>query len=203
MTFTVGGGHAINLGGFAVAGNGLNGLSLPFGQFGLIALGSGGGNHHPIIQDFSVSGTVPVMGLSDTAASGLTGWLNWAGQARVTSDFTVTSSTVLVNVTGLSVNVLAGRTYVFETELYVTRCRCWQALRRQSLARLGLTSIQYTGYTIADNAIKGKTNATALATAVGSTVTTETSGIIVRTWVLIRDTPPAHSQFTMAQIYYH
>jgi hypothetical protein len=41
------------------------------------------------------------------------------------------------------------------------------------------TNIQYTGYTIADNAIKGKTNATALGTAVGSTLTTETSGILV------------------------
>ena len=38
------------------------------------------------------------------------------------------------------------------------------------------TSIEYIGYTVADNAIKGKTDATALGATVGSTPT-ETAGI--------------------------
>ena len=104
---------------------------------------------------------------------------NWGGQARVTSDFTVTSSTALTNVTGLSVTVQAGRTYTFETEFFVTDAAAG-GVQAAIAGTATATAIQYTGYTIADNAIKAKTNATALATAVGSTVTTETSGIIVR-----------------------
>jgi hypothetical protein len=107
------------------------------------------------------------------------GWIQWGGQARVTSDFSVTSSTVLTNVTGLSVSVQAGRTYAFESELYVTDAAAG-GVQAAIAGTATATAIQYTGYTIADNAIKGKTNATALATAVGSTVTTETSGIVVR-----------------------
>jgi hypothetical protein len=107
------------------------------------------------------------------------GWLNYAGQTRVTSDFTVTSSTALTNVTGLSVSVQAGRTYAFEAELYVTDAAAG-GVQAAIAGTATATAIQYTGYTIADNAIKGKTNATALATAVGSTTTTETAGIVVR-----------------------
>lgn len=100
-------------------------------------------------------------------------------KGRVSSDFTVTSSTALVDVTGLSAQIIAGRTYKFETELFVTDAAAGgikAAIAGTALA----TAIQYTGYAIADNAIKGKTNATALATTVASTLTTETSGIVVR-----------------------
>lgn len=109
----------------------------------------------------------------------LGGFIQWSGLTRVTSDFSVTSSTALVNVTGLSVSLSAGRTYQFETELYVTDAAAG-GVQAAIAGTATATAIQYTGYTIADNAIKGKTNATALATAVGSTVTTETAGIIVR-----------------------
>lgn len=119
-----------------------------------------------------------VIQIGDGAADA-NGWLNWGGQARVTSDFPITSSTVLTNVTGLSVNVAAGRTYYFEAELYVTDAAAG-GVQAAIAGTATATAIQYTGYTIADNAIKAKTNATALATAVGSTLTTETSGIIVR-----------------------
>jgi hypothetical protein len=79
----------------------------------------------------------------------------------------------------LSVNVAAGRTYTFETELFVTDAAAG-GVQAAIAGTATATAIQYTGYTIADNAIKGKTNATALGTAVGSTTTTETSGIVVR-----------------------
>jgi hypothetical protein len=119
-----------------------------------------------------------VISLAKTAGS-LDGWIQWGGQARVTSDFSVTSSTALTNVTGLSVAVQAGRSYSFEAELYVTDAAAG-GVQAAIAGTATATAIQYTGYTIADNAIKGKTNATALATAVGSTVTTETAGIVVR-----------------------
>lgn len=144
------------------------------------------------LSDSTTPGTVAAVaiGLSATGVleinqgervsiGGVYGWLNYEGQQRVTSDFSVTSSTVLVNVTGLSVQVAAGRTYMFETELQVTDAAAG-GVQAAIAGTCTATAIQYTGYTIADNAIKAKTNATALATAVGSTLTTETSGIIVR-----------------------
>jgi hypothetical protein len=48
------------------------------------------------------------------------GWMQWAGQKRVASDFDTGNSTTLANITGLSVAVAAGRTYSFVAELYTT-----------------------------------------------------------------------------------
>jgi hypothetical protein len=48
------------------------------------------------------------------------GWANWAGEARVTSDVVISSSTTLANVAGLSVNLQAGRTYSIEAEIFWT-----------------------------------------------------------------------------------
>lgn len=110
--------------------------------------------------------------------SDTSGWFNYGGQKRVTSDFSVTSSTALTDITGLSVNVAAGRTYTFEARLMVTDAAAG-GVQAAINGTCTATAIQYTGWTIADNAIKGKTNATALNTAVGSTTTTETSGIVV------------------------
>jgi hypothetical protein len=107
------------------------------------------------------------------------GWLNYAGQTRVTADVAFTSTTTLAAITGLSVNVQAGRTYAFEAELYVTDASSG-GVQAAIAGTCTATAIQYTGYTIADDAIEGKANATALGTAVGSTQTIETTGIIVR-----------------------
>lgn len=120
-----------------------------------------------------------VLAVGTGALANADGFIQWGGQKRVTSDFAVTSSTALTNVTGLSVSVQAGRTYTFEAELYVTDAAAG-GVQAAIAGTATATAIQYTGYTIADNAIKAKTNATALATAVGSTVTTETAGIVVR-----------------------
>lgn len=106
-------------------------------------------------------------------------WIAPGKGITVTSDFSVTSSTTLVNVTGLSFDVLASHTYSFEAELFVTDAATG-GVKAAIAGTATATAIQYTGYTIADNSIKAKTNATALATAVGSTLTTETSGIVVR-----------------------
>jgi len=54
-------------------------------------------------------------GLLDVTA----GYINWVGQKRVTTQFDKTNSAALATVTGLSVNVEAGRSYYFEAHLYV------------------------------------------------------------------------------------
>jgi hypothetical protein len=47
------------------------------------------------------------------------GWFVQGGIKRVSAQFDKASSTTLANVTGLSVNVIAGRTYSFEANLFV------------------------------------------------------------------------------------
>jgi len=49
-----------------------------------------------------------------------TDFYTWAGGKRVTADFSKSLDTTLANVTGLSVNVTAGRTYSFEAILHTT-----------------------------------------------------------------------------------
>lgn len=128
--------------------------------------------------DTSVARIAAGVVAASAADASPSGFIQWAGQKRVTSDFSRTSSTALTNVTGLSVNVQAGRTYSFEAWL-----DCTDAAAGGVQAAIGgtatATSIAYIGYTVADNAIKGKANATALGTAVGSTTTTETTGIVI------------------------
>jgi hypothetical protein len=96
------------------------------------------------------------------------------GQARVAADFPVTSSNVLVNVTGLSVNVAAGRVYAFEAKLLCTDAAAG-GVQAAINGTATATAIIYEGYTQDANTIKGQVQATALGTAVGSTTTTGTT----------------------------
>jgi hypothetical protein len=160
------------------------GMALFGGNNAVLRVGNGLGrvsfiNGATDTAGIGANSTAPVLNFNDGTNWNNNGWFNYAGQARVTADFTVTSSTTLTNVTGLSVTVQAGRTYHFEAGLYVTDAAAG-GVQAAIAGTATATAIQYVGYTIADNAIKAKTNATALATAVGSTVTTETTGIIVR-----------------------
>jgi hypothetical protein len=149
--------------------------SLGFGTTKIIGIGTGANT-----PDTAFSRVVAgVMAFGNGTLGNTSGWLQWGGQARVTADFSVTSSVTLVNVTGLTVNVAAGRTYHFETELYVTDAAAG-GVQAAIAGTATATAIQYTGYTIDNNAIKGQTNATALATAIGSTITVFTAGIVVR-----------------------
>jgi hypothetical protein len=54
-------------------------------------------------------------GLLDVTA----GYINWVGQKRVTVQFDKTNDAALANITGLSVNVEAARSYYFEAHLFV------------------------------------------------------------------------------------
>lgn len=55
---------------------------------------------------------------ADSSGVANAGWFTDAGLKRVATQFDKTSSTALANITGLSVNVEAGRTYSFEAVLY-------------------------------------------------------------------------------------
>lgn len=60
-----------------------------------------------------------VVAISNSSSSHtVSGWLQWAGEARVSSDFSATSNTTLANVTGLSVTLLGSRKYSFHIPLF-------------------------------------------------------------------------------------
>jgi hypothetical protein len=98
--------------------------------------------------------------------------------ARVANDFPVTSSAVLINVTGLSVNVAAGLTYYFEAYLTCTDAAAG-GVKAAIAGTATATTIIYDGWLTDSNTILGQTNATSLATAVASSITTATSGLVI------------------------
>lgn len=102
------------------------------------------------------------------------GWFNYAGQTRVTSDFNASTSS-LINVTGLSVPLAAGRSYQFEAVLFCTDAAAGGVQAAINGSVLTATNIIYEGYTLDSNTVKGQTQATALGTAVASTTTTGTT----------------------------
>src|SRR5262249_22968636 len=61
-----------------------------------------------------------VLTLTDANATNNTGWLQWAGQTRITADVSFTSTVTLGALATLSVALQAGRTYIFEAELPFT-----------------------------------------------------------------------------------
>jgi hypothetical protein len=112
-------------------------------------------------------------------AGSATGFMQASGQTRVTADVSVTSSVALANVAGLSVNVIAGRTYAFEAYLSCT-CAAAGGVKAAIGGTCTATSIIYDGWALDTNAIKGQANSTALGGAVASTVTTATAGVVIQ-----------------------
>ncbi len=121
-----------------------------------------------------------VVGFCSGNANTLTGWMQWTGQTRVTADVTFTSTTALATVTGLSVNVQAGRTYVFEAHLSFTDAAAG-GIQAAISGTATATDIRYDGFIVdsAANGIKGNTQAAALGTAVASSTTTGTAGCVI------------------------
>jgi Repeat of unknown function (DUF5907) len=107
------------------------------------------------------------------------GWMQWAGQARVTADVNSNNTTALAIATGLTVALTAGRTYSFDVDLSFT-CTAAQGIRAAVVASGGLTAtaIVYDGWIIdsAANGTKGNAQATALGTVVANAATTGTAG---------------------------
>jgi len=106
-----------------------------------------------------------VVRIGDGAAN-TNGWMQWAGQARVTTQFDKTNNT-LGNVTGLTVNVQAGRTYESSATLYTTS-NIAAGVQAAIAGTCTATAIIYEGETTAAAAVGAQTRATALATAVGA-----------------------------------
>jgi hypothetical protein len=118
-----------------------------------------------------------VVEFTDGTTGNTNGWMQWQGEARVTADVAFTSTTTLANITGLTVNVAAGRTYSFQVEISWTDA----AAGGIQLAMSGTataTNIIYDGWIVdsAANGIKGNAQATALGTAVANAATTGTAG---------------------------
>lgn len=121
-----------------------------------------------------------VLSFSD-GTTNAAGWMQWAGELRVTSDVTYTSTTVLATVTGLSVALTAGRTYGFDVYLSFTDAAAG-GIQAAMVATGGLTAtaIEYDGYIIDSgaNGIKGNAQAAALGGVVASATTTGTAGLV-------------------------
>lgn len=93
-------------------------LYTPDNELDLGALGTTG------VVNVYTTGTPssPVLAGTFDASQNLTvtGYVKYAGQKIVGTPFAVTSSVTLANITGLSVNVTAGKNYVFTGTLYTT-----------------------------------------------------------------------------------
>jgi len=90
-----------------------------------------------------------------------------SAERRVSTQFDKTSSATLSDVTGLSVNVAAGRTYRFEAYLYTTS-NVAGGVKFAIAGTATATNIIYQATNVSANTLVGTTaRATALATAVG------------------------------------
>jgi hypothetical protein len=89
-----------------------------------------------------------------------------AGQSRVSAQFDKNASTALGNVTGLTVNVAAGKTYYFRAKLILT-CAAAGGCKIAIAGTATATTINYTGSSWTATALAAA-NATALGTAVGA-----------------------------------
>jgi hypothetical protein len=105
--------------------------------------------------------------------------MQWGGQARVTGDFSgASSNTTPANITGLSVNVQAGRTYSFRAYLSCADTAA-AGLRAAIGGTCTATNIIYDGWMRDTNTLKGTANATALGGVVANATTTATTGLII------------------------
>jgi hypothetical protein len=121
-----------------------------------------------------------IVEVNNGTAGTLTGtYLHWGGQTRVTADFSVTSSVALVNVTGLSATVAAGRTYSFDVYLSCT-CAAAGGVKAAIAGTCTATNVIYDGWALDTNAIKGQANSVALGGTVASSVTTATTGVVIQ-----------------------
>jgi len=130
--------------GWSPSGNPTNGIDTGTSRIaaGVVAVGNGTGGDH-------------------------TGFLQWGGQGRVTSDFNTGNTTTLANITGLSVTVAAGRTYTFEADLYTTS-NVAAGVKFAIAGTATATSIVYEAIVNDPAPAAAQTRAAALATTVGA-----------------------------------
>jgi hypothetical protein len=95
-------------------------------------------------------------------------------QARVSTQFDVTSNNTLANVTGLSVSLIAGRTYSLRAILYVTSNASGGAKVAVS-GTATATAIRYRAKTFTSTTLSTHDQATTLGTAVGASTSAVTA----------------------------
>lgn len=96
-----------------------------------------------------------------------TGWLQQVDlKSRVSTQFDKTSNTTLANITGLTADLTAGKTYKFEAVLYTSSANTG-GVKFAIAGTATATSIIYEDVVIDANVNAAQTRATALATAVG------------------------------------
>lgn len=94
----------------------------------------------------------------------------WDGFARCSSQTDVTGSGTLANVTGLALNLAAGRTYQFSSVLF-TQSSSASGVKFAVSGTCTATAIIYEGLTVDGTAISARTRATTLGSTVGNTNT--------------------------------
>lgn len=117
-----------------------------------------------------------VVGAGVGTAGTANGWFVDSRTSRVSTQFDSTLSTTLANVTGLSVSVLAGRTYSFDATLY-TSSNVAGGIQAAIAGTATATAVIYEGYNINGATLNGQTRATSLGTAVAAT-TAVTSAMV-------------------------
>lgn len=115
----------------------------------------------------------------NSGTQGTLRWLNWAGEAYVTTDASASASTTLTDISGLSVTLQNGRKYSFEAQLPFT-CAAAGGIKASIAGTASANNVRFNGYIVdsAANGIKGNTQASALGTTVASATTTGTDGIV-------------------------
>lgn len=114
----------------------------------------------------SRGGAANVLAFGNGNATDTSAYFRYGGQSRVSSQFDKTSSTALANITGLSVNVAAGRTYEFRATLYTTSA-VTGGVKAAIAGTATATAIIYQGKTTNSTTLGANDRATTLGAAVG------------------------------------
>jgi hypothetical protein len=135
-----------------VTSNGTNLTAARLSSSGILSWDNGAGAAGSSISVV----TNGVLQIGNGAANN-SGYYQWAGQARNTSDYSVSNSTTMIDVPGLSVNLVSGRTYRFEFD---GLCNGISAGGGGAQVGLGGTATQgantrYYAYAVTPNAIVG------------------------------------------------
>lgn len=121
--------------------------------------------------------TTSVWNFNDTVTA-RTGWFQWAGQSRVSTQFDATTTT-LGNVTGLTMTVAAGRTYKFRAVLDATLDATGggkYAIGGTATATAISYRVQHLGASLA---VLSSTRQTALASSVNSTAALTDDAVVI------------------------
>lgn len=139
-----------------------------------IVYGWGSSAANPDTALSRIAGGVAAFGTG--AVGSQAGWMQWAGQKRVSTQFDKTNDAALGNVTGLSVNVVAGRTYSFRAVLHTNTGAAAGGTQFAIAGTATATAIIYqavqesmTGVNIVPGAGRGTALGTAVANSSGTT----------------------------------